>query len=69
MEPTRKKRPSARSVQLHPRGLSPRKRGPAVVAMTVYVPQDAARRLRVRAAEDGRTVSSLVVEALGRELS
>jgi len=37
--------------------------------MTVYVPQDAARRLRVRAAEDGRTVSSLVVEALGRELS
>lgn len=66
MEPTRKKRPSARPA---PRGLSPRKRGPAVVAMTVYVPQDAARRLRVRAAEDGRTVSSLVVEALGRELA
>lgn len=60
-----KKRPSARAT---PRGLSPRKKGPPVVALTCYVPPETALRLRLRAVESGRTASAIVTDALGREL-
>ncbi len=56
------------SVAKPSRGLSPRKRGPAVSCLTAYVAEELGRRLRVRAASDGRTVSAVVAEALERHL-
>lgn len=50
------------------RGLSPRKRGPAVSCLTAYVPVELARTLRVRAATDGRTASAIVADALASHL-
>jgi hypothetical protein len=50
------------------RGVAARKRGPAVATVTAYVSAELGRRLRVRAASDGRTVSAVVAEALERHL-
>jgi hypothetical protein len=38
---------------------------PAMQALNARVPADLHRRLRVAAAEDGRTVVSILIEALG----
>jgi hypothetical protein len=51
------------------RGLASRVRGPDVACLTSYVPPSLALRLRVRAAEEGRTASAIVSEALERFLA
>lgn len=48
----------------HVRGSCPRANGADVTRITAYLSPPLARSLRVRAAEEGRTVSAVVSDAL-----
>ena len=70
--PFKAKRPAVQTAKLldvqPSRAIVQRKNGAALRRMTIYLPPDLARRLRIQAAEADRDMSELVADALRKHL-